>query len=262
MKQLNITKHTVIILILTTLTATTSAALVEYDIENTNAISQSYGSEIVQAINLAAGVSSNGILYYGNGSCLRYSGYGTVYTYMGWSNTLAQGRNDSQYFAWDITVAEGYSYELDSLEFSILRGSYLSGAGHGSDHWDLIASTTSTFENGTTYDLGTIDISATEMDEVYNVGIEYSGNTADNSQAAISLTQFGTLNNESLYFRMYGYGVVPNGENDYSGFVYDDSAGGDFIGIGDNMVINEVIPEPAGMSLLLLGGMTLLKRRK
>ncbi len=127
-----------------------------------------------------------------------------------------------KYYFFSLTVDGGYELTLDSLTFDY------SADASGVDTYDVRYSTDG-FGSSTSIGSGALTKDGTWYSVAANTGLPDTGLT-------------GTVS-----FRMYGSGA--------------NSAGKDWL--HDNVTVNgSVIPEPATLGLLVLGGLTLLRRRR
>ena len=179
----------------------------------------------------------------------------------GVSNTLAalvmgwpSSKNLGKYY--EFTLGPEYALQpvrLDKLTYALARKYVPHNDTYGAEDWQLQASLDGFATPGRV--LATHDISSAGRTLTFNSHVAVK----------FEVTDFGPLGGNEfsgpVTFRMFGWGTSgpPYGSTRLSGF----ASGSEILGDRSNILFEGiVIPEPATLGLLLLGGLALLRQRR
>jgi len=164
------------------------------------------------------------------GGGLGATGNGDRFCANGFADTLANALTGADYFTFTLEASSTYAFSLSSMVFNF------QASGTGPQSWALFSSVTGWNEVDVLENWAGVGNGVTETADL-------SGVTALQSASS------------AIEFRVYGYGASGTGGT------------GGFEGTGDDIVVNgtvapSAIPEPATMSLLGLGALAMVLRRK
>jgi len=182
------------------------------------------GDEVSAAGSMLANMEASTLT---RGGGLNATGNGDRFCANNFADTLANAITDSDYFTFTLEASSSYSFSLSSMVFN------WQASGTGPQSFALFSSVT-----------GFTDSDA--LDDWVGVG---NGVTETADLSGVSALQ-GVSG--PIEFRVYGYGASGTGGT------------GGFEGSGDDIIVNGTvaIPEPATMSLLGLGALAMVLRRK